>query len=92
MASLTVLPVIGVPIATAPLQGVDSLYSTVQMPPGVPVATVGVDSSKNAAILAVQILATADPALRNKLRAFKQRLADGVLEKSKKLQEKLGAQ
>ena len=92
LASLTVLPVIGVPVAAPPLQGVDSLYSTVQMPPGVPVATVGIDSSKNAAVLAVQILAVSDPELRGKLRKFKQRLAEGVLVKSKKLQEKFGGQ
>jgi len=91
MASLTVLPVIGMPIAAAPLQGIDALYSTVQMPPGVPVATVGVDASRNAGILAVQILATGEPALREKLKAFKIRMADGVREKSKKLQDKLSA-
>ena len=90
IASLTIVPVIGVPIAASGLQGVDALYSTVQMPPGVPVATVGIDASRNAAILAVQILATADPRLRAKLEAFKARLADGVCEKSRKLREKLG--
>jgi len=91
LASLSVLPVIGVPIASSSLQGVDALYSTVQMPPGVPVATVGIDASKNAAILAVQMLATADPALREKLHAFKSSLAGSVREKSRKLKEKLAA-
>ena len=89
VASLTVLPVIGVPIAASGLQGVDSLYSTVQMPPGVPVATVGIDASRNAAILAVEILAVADPTLRTALKAYRERLAAGVREKSRKLKEKL---
>jgi len=90
VASLTTLPVIGVPISSSALNGIDSLYAIVQMPPGVPVATVGVDASKNAAILAAQILATADPGLRSKLKAYKTRMAEAVREKSGKLKEGLG--
>ncbi|HUW34923.1 MAG TPA: 5-(carboxyamino)imidazole ribonucleotide mutase [Planctomycetota bacterium] len=89
LASLTALPVIGVPISSSALQGVDALYSTVQMPPGVPVATVGIDGSRNAAILAVQILGVADPRLRAELLAYKERLAAGVRQKSRNLKEKL---
>lgn len=81
LASLTPLPVIGVPIQTSTLSGIDSLLSTVQMPGGVPVATVAVGKSGpvNAAILAVQILATADPALRQSLVQYKARLAERVV-------------
>ncbi len=92
LASLTTLPVIGVPISSSALHGVDALYATVQMPPGVPVATVGVDASKNAAILATQILAGADPALREKLKNYKAQMARSVQEKSRKLKESLGPQ
>jgi 5-(carboxyamino)imidazole ribonucleotide mutase len=79
VAAHTSLPVIGVPLGGSPLQGVDALYSTVQMPAGVPVATVAIGSAgaKNAAVLAVQILALGDPALRLKLEDLKQRLARG---------------
>lgn len=78
MAANTVLPVIGVPIFTDHLGGADSLYSTVQMPSGVPVATVGLDQATNAAILAVQMLATSDIDLRERLRTFKKELAQGL--------------
>jgi 5-(carboxyamino)imidazole ribonucleotide mutase len=86
IAALTTLPVIGVPIAAGALSGVDSLLSIAQMPPGVPVATVGVDNSTNAAILAVQILALSDADLRLQLATFKDnfeseaaaRITDGV--------------
>lgn len=77
-AAYTTLPVIGVPIYTEHLGGADSLYSTVQMPPGVPVATVALDGAVNAAVLAVQILATSDDDLAAKLREFKQELAQGL--------------
>jgi len=82
LASLTPLPVIGVPIQTSALGGLDSLLATVQMPAGVPVATVaiGKSGSVNAAILAVQILAQGNPDLRRKLIAYKARLADRVAE------------
>lgn len=78
MAAGTVLPVIGVPIHTDHLGGADSLYSTVQMPSGVPVATVSLDGAINAAILAVQILAGSRPELRERLRTFKKELAQGL--------------
>lgn len=87
IASQFPLPVIGIPIQTPALGGVDSLYSTVQMPSGVPVATVGINAAKNAALLAVQILAVSDAALQKKLVAFKKRQAETVIEKSKKLQK-----
>lgn len=78
MAALTVLPVIGVPIGTEALGGVDSLYSTVQMPSGTPVATVGINGAANAAILAVQFLAGSRPELREKLRIFRKELSQGL--------------
>jgi 5-(carboxyamino)imidazole ribonucleotide mutase len=78
MAANTTLPVIGVPIYGGHLGGADSLYSTVQMPSGTPVATVGLDQATNAAILSVQILATKHPQLRDKLRLFKTELAQGL--------------
>lgn len=78
VAAHTNLPVIGVPLYNEGLAGADALYSCVQMPPGVPVATVAIGGSKNAAVLAVQILAAADDALRNKLRDFKAELAQGL--------------
>jgi phosphoribosylaminoimidazole carboxylase PurE protein len=79
VAAHTTLPVIGVPLGGSPLQGVDALYSTVQMPAGVPVATVAIGSAgaKNAAVLAVQMLALGDKALALKLEDLKQRLARG---------------
>lgn len=84
-ASLTVLPVIGVPISTTRVQGLDALLSIVQMPTGVPVATVAIDNAANAAVLAAQILATGDAQLRERLRAYKHGLRDEVLGKSAKL-------
>jgi phosphoribosylaminoimidazole carboxylase PurE protein len=78
LAAHTVLPVIGLPIFTPQLAGQDALFSIVQMPSGVPVATVGLDAAANAGILAVQILSTADPQLRKQLREFKQQLAEGL--------------
>ena len=81
IASSTTLPVIGVPIQTSALGGMDSLLSTVQMPGGIPVATVAIGKAgaKNAAILAVQMLALSDEALAKKLEAFKQAMADKVI-------------
>lgn len=76
VAAHTPLPVIGVPILSAHLGGADSLYSIVQMPPGVPVATVGIDAAKNAGLLAVQILAVADEDLRARFVDYKRRLAE----------------
>ena len=77
VAAHTPLPVIGVPLFNDGLSGADALYSAVQMPPGVPVATVAIGGSKNAAILAAQIIATGDDALRERMRAFKKELAGG---------------
>lgn len=88
-ASLTTLPVIGVPIQTKTLSGVDSLYSIVQMPPGIPVATVAINGAKNAALLAVKILATSDDTLTKKLETYMKDLENSVLQKAKKL-EKVG--
>lgn len=84
-ASHTVLPVIGVPIKTSNLDGLDSLLSIVQMPPGIPVATVSVNGAKNAGLLAVKILATTDGELSSKLFEFMKNLEASVLEKSEKL-------
>lgn len=88
-ASQTTLPVIGVPINASPLSGLDSLLAMVQMPPGVPVATVAVGKAgaRNAAILAAQILARKDPKLLRKLRAYKKKLAEEVEKKAKELAE-----
>lgn len=78
VAAHTHLPVIGVPLYQEGLAGADALYSCVQMPPGVPVATVAIGGSKNAAVLAAQILATGDKDLADKLRDYKQELAEGL--------------
>lgn len=91
IAAYTVLPVIGVPIRTSSLAGADSLYSMVQMPTGVPVATVALDGARNAALLAIQILGMVDPELREKFKGFKEEMAKRVKESDKKLQ-KLGYQ
>lgn len=89
VASHFLLPVIGVPIKNGALSGIDSLYSTVQMPPGIPVATVGIDNAKNAGLLAIQILATSDKKLEGKLLEYKKSLANTVAKKAEKL-EKVG--
>ncbi|HSW44042.1 MAG TPA: 5-(carboxyamino)imidazole ribonucleotide mutase [Phycisphaerae bacterium] len=91
VAALTSLPVIGVPLISGALQGVDSLLSIVQMPPGVPVATVAVGEpgARNAALLAVQILATADPSLAEAFKKFKSKQAETVDKKNQSLQERL---
>jgi 5-(carboxyamino)imidazole ribonucleotide mutase len=81
VASLSVLPVIGVPVAATKLAGEDSLLSIVQMPAGIPVATVAIDNAVNAGILAAQMLATGDEALRSRLRDYKDALRDKVLAK-----------
>jgi phosphoribosylamine--glycine ligase len=87
LAAHTTLPVIGVPINASPLQGLDSLLSTVQMPPGIPVATVaiGKPGARNAGILAVQILSVSDPGLARQLEDFKADMAGKVEQKAKKL-------
>ena len=89
VAAHTIAPVIGVPIETKLSGGLDSLLSTVQMPRGIPVATVAVGSGYNAALLAVQILAVGNPELQAKLHEFKQGLSAKVLSADKKLQDKL---
>ena len=85
LASLTPLPVIGVPISATALKGEDALLSIVQMPAGVPVATVAIDNARNAGILAAQMIGIADQALRKRLVEFKAALRDTVLEKASKL-------
>ena len=87
VAALTPLPVIGVPVASRHLQGVDSLYSIVQMPAGIPVATVAIGNAKNAGLLAVQILASHDPQLLAQVQQYRQSLQDSVMEKQAKLDE-----
>ncbi len=87
MAGLATLPIIGVPIQTKTLGGVDSLYSTVQMPPGVPVATVAINGAQNAGILAIQILAIADESLQKKLKSYKKTLERKVIAKAKNIEE-----
>lgn len=91
VAANTALPVIGVPIASGSLQGVDALLSTVQMPPGVPVATVGIGpaGAVNAALLAAQIIGRHDAEVDRAVRKYKDGLAEGVEKKNRALQEKL---
>ncbi len=84
VASMTPLPVIGVPILSG-LEGLDSLLSMVQMPPGIPVATVAINGARNAAILALQILATGDGELMHKMTAFKESLRDKVVQANREL-------
>jgi len=91
MAANTILPVIGVPLAATQMNGLDALLATVQMPAGVPVATVAVGKpgARNAGLLAIQILALSDAGLAEKLRKYKDDLVESSREKNKKLQEKL---
>lgn len=91
VASLTPLPVIGVPVTTRQLQGVDSLYSIVQMPRGIPVATVAIGNAQNAGLLAVQILGASDQKLQSQIEVYRQNLEQTVLDKQKQL-DKLGYQ
>ncbi len=91
VAAHTTLPVIGIPMKSAALEGMDALLATVMMPPGVPVATVGINGAKNAAILAIQMLAISDDALAQKLDAMKQNMADGVRAKDAAMQEQIAA-
>jgi 5-(carboxyamino)imidazole ribonucleotide mutase len=90
LASVTPLPVIGVPVPLAHLDGVDSLLSIVQMPAGVPVATVSVAGARNAGLLAVRMLGISDPGLRAAMVTFQAALADTAREKNSALQKKLG--
>jgi 5-(carboxyamino)imidazole ribonucleotide mutase len=89
VASATPLPVIGVPVPLAKLDGLDSLLSIVQMPAGVPVATVSIGGARNAGLLAVRILASADPALRARVQSFQADLEAEVLAKDRALRERL---
>jgi 5-(carboxyamino)imidazole ribonucleotide mutase len=88
VASLTTLPVIGVPVPLKYLDGMDSLLSIVQMPAGVPVATVSIGGARNAGLLAVRILASSDPALTERMASFQQQLAESARAKDAALQER----
>src|ERR1700732_219451 len=90
VASATPLPVIGVPVPLARLDGLDSLLSIAQMPAGVPVATGAIGGARNAGLLAVRILAVSDPALRSRIVAFQEQLAESVLAKDAALKERQG--
>ncbi|MCF8215262.1 MAG: 5-(carboxyamino)imidazole ribonucleotide mutase [Chlorobium sp.] len=90
-AAMTVLPVIGIPIFSNKLNGQDSLYSIVQMPAGIPVATVGIDNARNAALLAVQILALTDSSIMTAFEGFRIKLAEASRMKTARIREKLHA-
>ncbi len=92
VAGVTSLPVIGVPIMSGALDGVDALYAIVQMPPGVPVATVGIGAARNAGLLAVQMLGVGDDDLRQAMRAYRVRMAEEVEKKDQVIREKLEEQ
>ncbi len=85
LASISCLPVIGVPVSATKLEGHDALLSIVQMPAGVPVACVAIDNAKNAGILAAQMVSIADPEVRETIRAYKRNLADSVMQKAARL-------
>ena len=87
LAAVTPLPVIGVPINATALNGLDALYAMVQMPSGIPVATVAINGAKNAGILAAQILSVKDPELRKQLKAYKEKMAQEVELKNQRVQE-----
>ena len=87
VASYTTLPVIGVPLESGSLQGMDALLAIVQMPSGIPVATVAINGAKNGALLAVQIGAASDAELAKKYKAYRENMAKEVMEKNQKLQE-----
>jgi 5-(carboxyamino)imidazole ribonucleotide mutase len=90
LAAVTTLPVIGVPIALKALDGMDSLLSIVQMPRGIPVATVGIDNARNAGLLAVRILGASDPIMREAIAEFQARLATEVQGRDEAMQSRLG--
>ncbi len=87
LAAYTLLPVIGVPVKTSTLSGVDSLYSIVQMPKGIPVATVAINGAANAALLALEILALNDAGLRERLQVYRENMAVEVTAKDRRLKE-----
>lgn len=89
VAAATTLPIIGLPIKSGALDGVDALYAIVQMPPGIPVATVGINAGKNAGLLAIQILAQTDARLKEALKAYRQKMAAEIETKDQAIQEKL---
>ena len=88
IAANTVLPVIGIPVKSSTLDGLDALLSTVQMPAGIPVATVAIDGAKNAALLAIQILAVSDEELSGKLKLARKEAAEKVLKKDAEITKK----
>lgn len=88
IAANTVLPVIGIPVKSSTLDGLDALLSTVQMPSGIPVATVAIDGSANAALLAAEIIAVGEPQLYEKLKALRAKGTENVLAKNKAIEEK----
>lgn len=88
IAANTILPVIGIPIKSSTLDGLDALLSTVQMPSGIPVATVAIDGAENAALLAVSILSLEDEELASKLTSFRNAASEKVLEKNRVIEEK----
>lgn len=88
IAANTVLPVIGIPVKSSTLDGLDALLSTVQMPSGIPVATVAIDGAQNAALLAVEILAVSEPSLRDKLLSARSKAAENVLKKDAEISAK----
>lgn len=89
VAAATTLPVIGLPIKSGALDGVDALYAIVQMPPGIPVATVGINAGKNAGLLAIQILAQTDARLKEALKAYRQKMAAEIETKDQAIREKI---
>ncbi|WP_434510034.1 5-(carboxyamino)imidazole ribonucleotide mutase [Desulfitobacterium sp. AusDCA] len=88
-AAATTLPIIGVPIKSGALDGVDALYAIVQMPPGIPVATVGINAGKNAGLLAIQILAQTDTRLKEALKTYRQKMAAEIEAKDQAIQNKI---
>ena len=88
LAAYSTLPVLGVPISSSPIGGIDALYSIVQMPPGVPVASVGIDMARNAALLAAQILALGDPELGKRLSKYKQQMRQATEQKAARIESK----
>jgi len=87
LAAGTTLPIIGIPIASGPMAGEDALYSIVQMPPGIPVATMAINGAKNAALFAIQILAAKEAELRKQLKEYRKKMAEEVDAKHAKLQQ-----
>jgi len=89
LAAKTVLPVIGLPIKSSTLDGMDSLFSIVQMPSGIPVATVAINGAENAALLAIQMISLREPSLREALHEYRKEMREKVIEKDSKIQEKV---